>query len=105
MAYTEPGAQPAPQEDAATESATPDLSQGYCVELSVLPDGTFKVSGPEPLEAEAAEETGEAGSEMGEDVKTIGEALRKILEITKANPIAGDDQAQFEAGFNQQGAQ
>lgn len=103
MAYTEPGAQPEPQDDAA--SATPDLSQGYCVELSVLPDGTFKVSGPEPLEAEASEEQGEPGSEMGEDMRSIGEALKKILEITKANPISADDNAQFEAGFNQEGAQ
>ena len=77
-----------------------DLSQGYCIELSVLPDGTFKVSGPEPLQEEAAEEQGEApGSEAGEDFESIGEALKGVLTIIKQNPVGDSDQANFEAGF------
>lgn len=101
MPTTDTGAMPDGAAMAPAESATPDLSQGYCVELSVLPDGTFKVSGPEPLETEAAEETGEPGSEMGEDVRSVGEALKAILAIVKANPVAGDDNAQFQAGYDE----
>lgn len=99
MAQTDPGVMPEDEAGASPESATPDLAQGYCVELSVLPDGSFKVSGPEPLEAEAAEETGEPGSEMGEDYTSIGEALKAILAITKANPMSGDADAQLQAGY------
>lgn len=84
-------------------SATPDLSQGYCIEVSVLPDGTFKVSGPEPLAEEAAEEQGEPGSEMGEDVESIGEALKAVLAIVKANPVGDSAQASFEAGYATEG--
>lgn len=85
-------------ESAETPAESTSLSQGYSIELSVLPDGTFKVSGPEPLAAEAAEEQGEPGSEMGEDFDDIKAALKGMLGIIKANPV-GDDQAQFNAGY------
>jgi hypothetical protein len=84
---------------AAPASAAGDLSQGYCIELSVLPDGSFKVSGPAALEAEAVEETGAPGSELGQDLTTIGDALKAIIGIVKENPVGADDQKQFEAGY------
>lgn len=84
----------------AGEDAQQDLAQGYCVELHVLPDGTYKVVGPEPLEEEAQEDQGEAaGSEAGKDVSSIGDALKAILGIVKANPVGNSDQASFEAGY------
>lgn len=81
------------------ESATPDLAQGYCIEVSVLPDGTFNVAGPEPLEADAAEGSYNAG----EGVQSVGEALKAVLSIIKANPVGGSDQDQFSAGYGTQG--
>ena len=101
MAAAMPDAETAPDDQAegGAEEAG-DLSQGYCLELSVLPDGTFKVSGPEPLAEEADEEQGEAaGSEAGQDFTSIGEALKAILSAIKANPVGGSDQSQFEAGY------
>lgn len=88
--------------DAETPAESTDLSQGYCVELSVLPDGTFKVSGPEPLAEEAEEEQGEPGSEMGQDFDGIAEALKGMLRIIKDNPVGKDEQADFNAGFQSQ---
>lgn len=92
----------APAADEAMPSpgaAAGDLSQGYCIEVSVLPDGTFKVSGPEPLAVEAAEEQGEAGSEMGQDFDTIGDALKGVLAVIKDNPVGDDANAAMEAGY------
>lgn len=93
---------PMPAEPAEAEAPpmAGDMSQGYCLELSVLPDGTFKVSGPEPLKDEAAEEQGEAYSEMGQDYDSIGAALKGVLEILKANPVGDSEQKQFDAGFS-----
>lgn len=96
-AAQDPAAMPA--ETAMPEETAGDMSQGYVIELSVLPDGTFKVSGPEPLEVEAAEEEGAPGSEMGEDFASIGDALKGVLMMIKQNPVGGDDQQQFEAGY------
>lgn len=81
-------------------AAAGDVSQGYCIDISVLPDGSFKVSGPEPLEAEAAEDAGEApGSEMGTDFDSIGAALKGVLDIIKQNPVGESADAQLEAGY------
>jgi len=79
-----------------------DLSQGYCLELSVLPDGTFKVSWPEAIEDKAKDDEGEAPySEIGEDFTSIGEALKAIIGKIKDNPVGGDAQKNFEAGYGQ----
>ena len=87
------------QAEPSPGAAAGDLSQGFCIEVSVLPDGSFKVSGPEPLAASAAEETGEPASEMGDDYTSIGEALKAVLMIIKENPVGSDENAQVEAGF------
>lgn len=92
----------APDETPAPDAAAGDLSQGYCIEISVLPDGSYKVSGPEPLEAEAAEDQGEpAGYSAGEDYPSIGAALKGVLELIKQNPVGGDADSQMEAGYAQ----
>jgi hypothetical protein len=94
-----------PADESSTATPSPasaggDLSQGYCIEVSVLPDGTFKVSGPEPLQEEAAEEQGEEpGSEMGQDYDSIGGALKGVLTIVKDNPVGDSGQKAFEAGY------
>ena len=82
------------------ETASGDISQGYSLEISVLPDGTFKLGAPEPLEVEAEEETGAPGEELGEDFPSIGGLMKALLEVVKRNPVGGDEQQNFEAGFN-----
>jgi hypothetical protein len=85
---------------AAPAAAAGDISQGYCIEISVLPDGQYKVSGPVSLEAKAADDEGDAyGSEVGEDFPTVGAALKHVLELIKQNPTGGDATQQLEAGY------
>jgi len=100
-----PDAGAAPDDAAASDDesapAESDLSKGYTIELSVLPDGTYQLSPPEPLEDEAEEEMGEAGSEVGETFPSIGEALKAMLRMIKTNPVGEDGQAQFGAGYEQ----
>lgn len=95
----DPAAPIADEQEPAPGAPAGDLSQGYAIELSVLPDGTFKVSGPEPLAAEAAEEEGEPGREMGQDFASIGEALKGVIMIVKENPVGEDANGQLEAGY------
>lgn len=91
--------------DALTPGDTPDaagdLSQGYSIEISCLPDGSYKVSGPEPLQDEAAEEKGEPGSETGEDFPSVGAALKQVLQLIKENPMSSNADQQFGAGYAQ----
>ena len=75
-------------------------NQGYTIEISVLPDGTFSVSS-ESIETEAVEETGEPGSEVGQQAKSFGEALKIALDIYKADGNLGNAQADFMAGFTE----
>jgi len=88
--------------DMSAPDDTGDLSQGYCIEISVLPDGTYQVSPPESLKEEAAEEQGgEPGSEAGQTFDSVGAALKQVLKLMKDNPVGGDGQASFEAGYGQ----
>ena len=91
-----------PAMDDESAPAEGDLSQGFCIEISCLPDGTFKVSGPEPLAEEAEEEQGEPGSEAGQDASSIGEALKLVLAAYKeaSAGTAGSEDDQMAAGFN-----
>ena len=75
-----------------------DLSQGYCVEVHVLPDGTFGMSGPEPLEMEAAEGENPSGDQQ---FQSVGEALQAVLAVIRDNPVGGAPaaEAEMEAGY------
>ena len=84
----EPTATPAPAAAPAT--------QGFTIEISCLPDGTFQVSS-EPLQEEAQEETGAPGSEAGQTVKSFGEALKIALQLFQAGGSTGSDE--FESGY------
>jgi hypothetical protein len=86
------------QPDDESAEGESSLAGGYCVELHVMPDGTFRVSGPEPLEQEAAE--GESPDE-GEPYQSIGEALKGILKVVRDNPPEQDEQAHFNAGLGE----
>lgn len=77
-------------------SAGGDLSAGYCVEVHVLPDGTFGVSGPEPLAQEAEEGESPTGDQS---FPSIGEALKAVLGVIRDNPVGQDESAQVEAGY------
>jgi len=71
-------------------AAAAPAAQGFTIEISCLPDGTFSVSS-EPLEEEAQEEQGEAGSESGQPAKSIGEALKIALQLYQAGGTTGED--------------
>ena len=94
----------APAADPDADQGADDLSKGYVVELSCMPDGTYSVSGPEPLSEEQSEESagGDAGSDaddQGQTFDSIGAALKGVLDIIKQNPMSGNDQDQFNAGY------
>ena len=107
MATMPPAAPPAmpeePIEPMGDDAGMGDMTQGYCVELTVKSDGTFAVSGPEPIEQEAAEEDAELGAAAGEEdaevLDNIGAALKAILDLVKANPVGESEQGNFDAGF------
>lgn len=67
-----------------------DAGEGYCIKIYVRPDGSYTVRGPEPMEDEPDE---------GTPFETIGEALKEVLSIIKANPPVNDAQKQLEAGY------
>lgn len=93
----DPVATPAAPASEAQADAAAGGEQGFCIEISCLPDGTFQVSS-EPLEQEAAEETGAAGSETGQTAKSFGEALKLALQLYQSN--GEDPNESFEAGYN-----
>ena len=86
--------------EAAPGSAGGDLTQGYVIEVSVLPDGSFNVGDPEPLQEEAEEENGEETSDSGQSYPSIGAALKQVLLLIQENPVSGNADAQFQAGFS-----
>lgn len=88
-----------PMDPSKPPLAAPTGGQGYVVEIYVLPDGTFKVS-KESMEQERMEHQASGMEEGGEEFSSLGEALQAVLRIVKSNPVAGDDDAQFDAGFN-----
>lgn len=94
-----------PSQDDESAPAEDDMSQGFTIELSCLPDNTYKVSGPEPLQEEAEEEQGEPGSEQGQDFPTLAAALKGVMMAVKSaqgstseDTGAGEDA--MSAGFN-----
>lgn len=83
------------------------MSKGYCIEISVLPDGTFNVGEPESLEEENEEEQGGAQAEgegaddddKGTDYQSVSDMLKGVLKIVQSNPVGDNPQAQFSAGY------
>jgi hypothetical protein len=53
-----------------------DPSQGYCIEISVLPDGTYNVSA-EPLQQEA----NEPGESAGQPSQSFDEAIQAAQDL------------------------
>lgn len=102
----------------APEAPDAEMQEGevddgsYCIEIKVMPDGTFTV-GVESSAYEAAEEQGaEAAGESKEEGKSYGsikEALTAVLDIVKNKGSASDsaplergmEKAQMSAGFNE----
>ena len=84
-----PGAAPAPAG-----------GQGYVIEIYVLPDGTFNVS-QESMEQETMEHQATGmEEEKGQEFNSLGEVLQAVMRMIKSNPMTGDEDAQFDAGFN-----
>jgi hypothetical protein len=102
MAAQDPSASASPDDSdtPAPGSAGGDLTQGYVIEVSVLPDGSFNVGAPEPLQEEAEEENGEETSDSGQSYPSIGAALKQVLLLIQENPVSGSADAQFQAGFS-----
>ena len=83
--------------DMAPEAA-PAPAGGYLIELYADADGTYRVEGPNPIEATVdADES--AGSV--ESFPSVGAALKEVLRIVKENPAGGGEQEQFDAGYTQ----
>lgn len=99
MASMPPSMQ-APDASADPEMDAPedDMSQGYCIEICVLPDGTFTVDS-EPLPQESAEENAEGGQETpSAPLKDIGAAFKKALMIFQNQGKDVDEEAAFNEG-------
>ena len=100
----DPNAAADPSESSPADAPEDDMSQGYCIEISVLPDGTFTVDS-EPLAQEAAEENatseGAEGAEpSSKPYKSIGEAFKAALMIFQNNGQDVDEQGEFDAGMS-----
>lgn len=89
--------EPEMQDNATEEAAEPSTAGGYCVELHVYPDGSFGVSGPEPLDTE--EEQGEEERGAGDKFSSLTDALKALLSVVKENPVGESEQSQFDAGY------
>ena len=82
-----------------------DTSQGFVIEISCLPDGTFNVSSESlPEEAQEEQGTGDADSEEpgdgGQTYKSFHDAMAAAIAIYKAGGQADDSESQFNSGFN-----
>lgn len=67
---------------------------GYCICLCAHADGSFTVSGPEPLSDEQKE-----GEPEGQAFPDLATALKSLVQMVKANPVTQDGEAQFKAGY------
>lgn len=71
-----------------------DPAQGFCIEISCLPDGTYNVS-IEPLQSESAE----PGESAGEQVSSFEDAIKSAISLYQKTS-GGDDSSEFDAGFS-----
>jgi hypothetical protein len=92
-----------PADDPA--AAAPAAPQGYCIQICVMADGTFKVSkGELPMDMDAGQPDpnmapdGDQDADDGQSADNIGDALKLALDVyDKAGSQEGEDQ--FAAGF------
>ena len=109
---------PASAGDPASTEDT-DMSQGFVIEIKVMPDGTFSVS-QEPLEAEMEEEGNESGAppaaaggeppeapegpgdsdENEMPAKSFGDALKIALQMYQQSSSAQPND-QMQQGYSQ----
>jgi hypothetical protein len=92
----QPAAQPGMMGD--EPEAAPEGDEGYAVVICCYSDGSYAVS-KHPL-PEEAEEQGQPGVSPEQKVGSLGEALKAALDMIKSNPVAGDADSEFSAGFN-----
>ena len=71
-----------------------DPSQGFCIEISCLPDGTYNVS-VESLQSESAE----SGESAGTQASSFEDAIKAAIALYQQTS-GGDDSSDFEAGFS-----
>lgn len=96
-----PADQVADQSQAAP--APDDMSNGFCIELTVKPDGSMTVS-VEPASEEQSEEGGEGGGEQAQSVPNLPAAFKLIREIVDhAGQMAdaGQGQSEMSSGYGQ----
>jgi len=74
-----------------------DLSQGYTVEFTVHGDGSYSVGKPEPTANEQAE--GEPDPEESDTIPDLTQALKRLLNVIKQNPVGSNDEESFDAGY------
>lgn len=80
-----------------SEEMPPDMTQGYSVELYVWPDGTYTVGAPEAVSPEDLQAHQDA---EGDDQTDLTGALKRLLNVVKNNPVGGNAEEQFAAGYN-----
>ena len=71
-----------------------DPSQGFCIEINCLPDGTYNVA-VESLQSESAD----AGESAGTQASSFEEAIKAAIALYQQTS-GGDDTSEFEAGFS-----
>jgi hypothetical protein len=89
--------QPLPTEEAG--DAQPDMSNGYCIEVHVTPDGQISVT-VEPKSAEDAE--GAHDESEAQVVNSPREAAKLVVDIINSQGAmkdTGADDAAMEQGF------
>lgn len=72
----------------AEEQSEVDPSQGFCIEISCLPDGTFNVS-VETLEAESEEPSEQPGQEAGSFEEAMKAAIALYDQVSKVTQTGG----------------
>ena len=74
------------------EESSGDLSKGYSITFTVHGDGSYSIGEPSPIADEEAPEDGDT-------IPDLTQALKRLLNLIKSNPIGEDAQSQFDAGY------
>lgn len=87
-----------PEMELAEEKEAPtSFQEGYCIKITVKPDG-FMVSDPEPINETSYESQDSDDSEVIPDKVTM---VKHLLHVLSENPIGADAEAQLQEGFAQ----